>query len=84
MKYNHKNILFLLPLLLMVTLPCARAAAGNLRGDINNDNQVNVADVTALIGYVLGNNQAADESQVDVNRDGQVNVADVTDRKSVV
>ena len=78
MKYKHKNISFLLPLLLMVALPCAMAAAGNLRGDINNDNQVNVADVTALIGYVLGNNQAADESQVDVNRDGQVNVTDVT------
>lgn len=46
-------------------------------GDVNGDSSVNIADVTALIDYLLGggtiNMQAAD-----VNVDTSVNIADVT------
>ena len=48
-----------------------------MRGDINGDNEVNVADVTALIQIIL-NNTPVDLALVDLNGDSQVNVADVT------
>ena len=48
-------------------------------GDVNMDGDVNIADVTALIDYLLG----GDESNInvdaaDVNGDSAVNIADVT------
>ena len=76
MKSNHKTISLLATFMLM--LPCATTAAGNSRGDINGDGNVNVSDVTSLISYILGNTITVDESQVDVNRDGSANVSDVT------
>jgi formylglycine-generating enzyme required for sulfatase activity len=50
-----------------------------LRGDVNGDGTVNIADVTAMIDYLL----SGDESSIllingDVNKDGTVNIADVT------
>ena len=50
-----------------------------LVGDVNNDGEVNISDVTALIDYILGlsidnfNIEAAD-----VNSDGEINIGDVT------
>ena len=56
-------------------------AGGNefINGDVNKDNVVNIADVTALIDYLLG----ADATSInldaaDVNGDETVNIADVT------
>ena len=48
-----------------------------IRGDVNNDGNVNVSDVTALINMILGN-LAVDKPRADVNGDGNVNVSDVT------
>ena len=50
----------------------------SLRGDVNLDGEVSVADVNAVIDVILGSN--ADESlrqRADVNRDGEVSVADI-------
>ena len=48
-------------------------------GDVNGDNNVNVADVTALISLVLsGNASAADYPAGDMNGDGNLNISDVT------
>ena len=48
-------------------------------GDVNGDGQINVADVTALISYVLGNDATdIDLNAADLNHDGAWNVADVT------
>ena len=47
-----------------------------LKGDVNNDGQVNIADVTDLIDYlfiVKGN-----DKRYDINDDGQVSIEDVT------
>ncbi len=49
-----------------------------LRGDVNGDGAVNIADVAAMIDYLLN----GDESSIllinaDVNKDGTVNIADV-------
>ena len=46
-------------------------------GDVNHDHAVNIADVTALIDYLLGTGTAC-EICADVNGDGPINIADVT------
>ena len=43
-------------------------------GDVNNDGEVNIADINSLIDAILGENH--DISQ-DVNGDGEVNIADI-------
>ena len=45
-----------------------------LRGDVNGDGEVNIADVNAVIDAIQTGN--VDEED-DVNGDGEVNIADV-------
>ena len=47
-----------------------------MRGDVNGDGQVNIADVTTLISLVLRN--ISSNPAADVNNDSNVNIADVT------
>ena len=47
-----------------------------LRGDVNGDNAVNIADVTALIDILLSDQTAP--AAADCNLDNAVNIADVT------
>ena len=50
-----------------------------LFGDVNRDGDVNIADVTTLIDYLLsGNASAIDMTAADVNHDNEVTIADVT------
>ena len=50
-----------------------------LQGDVNCDGVVNIADVTVLIDYLLGNvPEDFDTNAADVNGDGLINIADVT------
>ena len=44
-----------------------------LKGDVNNDGEVNIADVNAVLDVILGGTI----SRADVNGDGEVNIADV-------
>ncbi len=46
-------------------------------GDVNHDHAVNIADVTALIDYLLGSGSAC-EICANVNGDEGINIADVT------
>ena len=56
-----------------------------LRGDVNGDGFVNIADVTALISYVLnGKAEGIILENADTNNDGGVNIADVTKLISAV
>ena len=49
------------------------------RGDVNNDNEVNIADVTTLIDYLLsGNATGINLAAANCNLDDEVNIADVT------
>jgi hypothetical protein len=69
------TIISMIMLLIALLMPMD-AMAASTRGDVNGDNEVNIADVCALIDIVLGgdgNNAAAD-----VNGDNAVNIADVT------
>ena len=47
-------------------------------GDVNHDGSVNIADVTALIDYLLGNENGVCTECADVNNDVTINIADVT------
>ena len=49
-----------------------------LRGDVNGDGEVNIADINALINIILGNIADAETMlRADVNEDGEVNVGDI-------
>lgn len=51
---------------------------GWLKGDVNGDGEVNVADINAIVNIILG--KPADEDtllRADVNGDGEINIADI-------
>ena len=50
---------------------------GYERGDVNHDHEVNIADVTALIDYLLSDASLA-PAEANVNGDDDVNISDVT------
>ena len=50
-----------------------------LRGDVDGDGSVNIADVTALIDYLLSGDAASiNTANADCDEDGNINIADVT------
>ena len=56
-------------------------AGGNdfIRGDVNGDNTVSIADVTALINYLLTDDSTnINPDAVDCNQDNDTSIADVT------
>ena len=54
------------------------------RADVNNDNVVNVADVSMLYSVIFGEINPEFITNFDANRDGVVNVADVTTVYNVI
>ena len=48
---------------------------GGLKGDVNGDGEVNIADVNAAINVILGG--GGSNSSADVNGDGEINIADI-------
>ena len=51
-----------------------KAIRDRIPGDVNNDGEVNIADVNAVIDAILSNSHDLD---CDVNEDNEVNIADV-------
>jgi Leucine-rich repeat (LRR) protein len=49
-----------------------------ITGDVNGDESVTIADVTALVNIILGKNEAPASGVADVNSDGGTTIADVT------
>ena len=59
--------------------PTYLGEGGVLRGDVDKSSSVNIADVTALIDYLLsGDNDGVNVANADCNQDEDVNIADVT------
>ena len=51
----------------------------NMRGDVNQDGTISIADVTSLIGYILGGKSTGiDLDNCDCNYDTFIDIADVT------
>lgn len=63
-------------------LTCFSEQTQPTAGDVNDDGQVNVSDVTALVTIILGGNDSEphiyNHKAADVNADNAVNVSDVT------
>jgi hypothetical protein len=49
-----------------------------LVGDVNGDGDMSIADVTALIDYLLGGTTSIVREVADVNHDDEITIADVT------
>ena len=51
-----------------------------MRGDVNGDKTITIADVTALVNIILGtdNANASANDAADMNEDGSITIADVT------
>ena len=48
-------------------------------GDVNNDGNVNIADMTRLIDFLLGDTTSPfNTTAADIDSNGEINVADVT------
>ena len=60
--------------LLLACLMTAVFASGAVRGDVNDDQEVNIADVNAVIEIIFNN---LPDMAADVNSDGEINIADV-------
>ena len=73
-----KKTLQTLVLLLVALLPVT-ASARDLLGDVNQDDHVNISDVTSLISYLLSSDSDTyGTTNADVNRDGLITIADVS------
>ena len=70
-----RNLITSITIILMCL--CPMPAQALMRGDLNNDGNIDVADVNAVIDLVLGVTKNASQA-ADMNRDGQVDVADVS------
>ena len=50
----------------------------NSRGDVNDDGEVNITDVTVLINYVMSETGEINMQNADMNGDDVINITDVT------
>ena len=58
---------------------------GGLKGDANGDEVVDVADITAIAGYILGETPAKwNADNADANSDNVIDVADITATATII
>lgn len=76
MKKVLQSLILLLGALM---LPATAYAQQALYGDVNGNNEVDISDVTALIGYVLtGNGSSLVLANADCTLNGEIDISDVT------
>lgn len=57
----------------------------NTKGDANTDGTIDVADITAIASYILGNTPIPfNTSNADVDNDGDITVADITATAGII
>ncbi len=66
---THSNELEVFPILI-------KGKPDYLKGDVNGDGEVNIADINMLISIILGGEDNTN-GRSDVNEDGEVNIADI-------
>ena len=67
---------------LLLSLTAGSASAATMRGDVNGDGQVSVADLMIVVNVVLGYTTGNDAC--DVNGDKTVSVADVMEIVNII
>lgn len=55
-----------------------------MKGDVNEDGEVNILDVTTLIHYLLSGDDEINPWAADVNGNGTINISDLTDLINVL
>ncbi len=74
--HNFRRASWLLLCLFLVALAApAQDEVTPLNGDVNSDNEVNIADINTVIDIILDG--GTDSAAADVNHDGEINIADV-------
>ncbi len=64
---------------------CVAGSGSILMGDVNGDKVVNVADIIAIVNYVLGHSDSNFiKEAADVNGDGKVDVSDVAGAGNII
>lgn len=77
--YNPNTFVYSEITRLKYEVPASGAPITSLRGDVNDDQDVNISDVTAMIdGLLSGNWDNRNYDNADCNLDGDVNISDVT------
>ena len=69
-----KKLLCLLTMLLALAFSSQAVNNRNIMGDVNGDNEVNIADVSALIDLLVSDETT---TACDINGDGDVSIADI-------
>lgn len=60
-------------------------STAGIRGDVDGDGHVTLADVYAIVDFIMGKNPSPfDENMADVNQDKKVDVADVTKTVDII
>ncbi|MDY6300410.1 MAG: SUMF1/EgtB/PvdO family nonheme iron enzyme [Bacteroidales bacterium] len=71
----YRSRWLLLCLLLVALSSTAQDETTPKHGDVNSDNEVNIADVNTIIDLILDG--ASSSATADVNHDGEINIADL-------
>ena len=67
------------------TFHVAVTGGASKKGDANCDGVVDVADITAIASFILGENPANfNRTNADANNDGEIDVADITATASII
>ena len=66
------------------SLVCKKTSLRYTIGDVNNDDAVNISDVTALVNIILGKEKDYREELANVNEDDGIGISDVTSLVNVI
>ena len=69
---------------LLLAFCASSAKAETIRGDVNKDGSVTIADVTMLVNIILGKQTDYESAVADVNKDGSITKADVTTLVNII
>ena len=73
---NYKSLLRCAVLCLAFAFATSMKGA-SLKGDIDNNGEINVNDISAMVGHILGSTQDEPPIEADLDGDGVIGINDV-------